>query len=64
MFIAYIMIQVNIKNTYIWKPFDRALSEESPSSAGQKCRITSGEGNFKESATENKPPKGKDETVR
>ena len=27
--------------------------EESPSSAGQECRITSGEGNFKESATEN-----------
>jgi len=30
--------------------------EESPGSIGQGCRVTPGEGDFKESATESKPP--------
>jgi len=38
--------------------------EESPGSTETRCRITSGGGNPRESATENKPPQGKGETVR
>ncbi len=30
----------------------KAAHEESPGSAGQRCRVTPGEGDFKESATE------------
>ena len=30
--------------------------EESPGSTEEQCRITSGEGNFRESATESVPP--------
>lgn len=30
--------------------------EESPGSTGIWCRVTPGEGNLRESATENKPP--------
>lgn len=30
----------------------KALDEESPGSIGQRCRVTPGEGDFKESATE------------
>ena len=32
----------------------KAALEESPGSTGQGCRVTPGEGNFKESATEKK----------
>lgn len=39
-------------------------AEESPGSMETRCRITSGGGNPRESATENKPPQGKGETVR
>jgi len=41
-------------------------AEESPGSRKPRCRITSGEGDLRESATENKPPSldGKGETVR
>src|SRR5581483_9950832 len=40
--------------------------EESPGSMETRCRITSGGGDPRESATENKPPRlrGKGETVR
>ena len=42
--------------------------EESPGSTEKRCRLTAGEGNLRESATENKPPErlreGKGETVR
>ncbi len=46
------------------------LVEESPGSMGIRCRITSGGGDPRDSATENKPPDvssgadGKGETVR
>ena len=33
-----------------------SIGEESPGSIGKRCRITSGEGNLRESATESKPP--------
>ena len=42
-------------------------AEESPGSMETRCRITSGGGDPRESATENKPPAvfaGKGETVR
>ena len=49
--------------------FRKELREESPGSTGQRCWITSSEGNFKESATENNRLKffkslGKDEKAR
>ena len=31
--------------------------EESPDSRKQRCRVTPGQGNLTESATENKPPR-------
>ena len=34
----------------------RKSLEESPDSSEQECRVTPGEGNLKESATENIPP--------
>ena len=39
--------------------------EESPDSTRQRCRVTPGRGNPRESATENKPPRmrGQGETV-
>ena len=43
---------------------ERPRGEESPGSAETRCRITSGGGNPRESATESKPPdKGKGERV-
>jgi len=43
-------------------------AEESPGSTKIRCRVTPGEGNLRESATENRPPgismTGKGETVR
>jgi len=35
----------------------KAAGEESPGSRDMRCRITSGEGNLRDSATENKPPR-------
>ena len=41
------------------------LVEESPGSEKTQCQLTAGEGDFRDSATENKPPnQGKGETVR
>ncbi len=41
------------------------LSEESPGSKKTQCQLIAGKGDFRESATENKPPyQGKGETVR
>ena len=41
------------------------LIEESPGSVKTQCQLTTGEGDFRDSATENKPPyQGKGETVR
>jgi hypothetical protein len=50
----------------------KAAGEESPGSMDMRCRITSGGGNPRDSATENKPPRhagfgvgrGKGEMVR
>ena len=38
--------------------------EESPGSLKEGCWLTASEGNLRESATENIPPKGKGEMVR
>ena len=40
--------------------------EESPGSTGQECKLTACEGDFRESATESKPPvyTGKGEKAR
>ena len=41
------------------------LIEESPGSVKTQCQLTTGEGDFRDSATENKPPdRGKGETAR
>ena len=41
------------------------LIEESPGSIKTQCQLTTGEGDFRDSATENKPPnQGKGETAR
>ena len=41
------------------------ITEESPGSKKTQCQLTTGEGDFRESATENRPPnQGKGETVR
>ena len=41
------------------------LLEESPGSIKTQCQLTAGEGDFRDSATENKPPnQGKGETAR
>ena len=48
------MVAINLK-----------LVEESPGSEKTQCQLTTGEGDFRDSATENKPPnQGKGETVR
>jgi len=44
--------------------FVEKTREESPGSIRTRCQITSGEGNLRDSATENKPPdQGKGEKV-
>ena len=49
------IIAININN----------LIEESPGSIKTQCQLTAGEGDFRDSATENKPPnQGKGETAR
>ena len=41
------------------------LVEESPGSIKTQCQLMTGEGDFRDSATENKPPyQGKGETAR
>ena len=41
------------------------LIEESPGSIKTQCQLITGEGDFRDSATENKPPnQGKGETAR
>ena len=41
------------------------LVEESPGSVKTQCQLMAGEGDFRDSATENKPPyQGKGETAR
>ena len=41
------------------------LSEESPGSVKTQCQLMAGEGDFRDRATENKPPdRGKGETAR
>ena len=41
------------------------LIEESPGSIKTQCQLIAGEGDFRDSATENKPPnQGKGETAR
>ena len=48
-----------------WIFADINLSEESPGSIKTQCQLMTGEGDFRDSATENKPPnQGKGETVR
>ena len=43
----------------------RHFIEESPGSIRTQCQLTAGEGDLRDSATENKPPyQGKGETVR
>lgn len=50
---------IGISDNRVWpRP-----TEESPDSIEQRGQITSVERNLKESATENRPPKGKGETV-
>jgi len=44
--------------------FYNSIKEESPGSTKTRCQITSGEGDLRDSATENKPPdQGKGEKV-
>ena len=48
-----------------WTVAIKILIEESPGSIKTQCQLTAGEGDFRDSATENKPPnQGKGETVR
>jgi len=43
----------------------KILLEESPGSIRTQCQLTAGEGDLRDSATENKPPyRGKGETGR
>jgi len=51
--------------TFVSRPDGRRdPAEESPGSTETRCRITSGGGDPRESATESKPPQGKGEMVR
>ena len=48
-----------------WIVAIKNLIEESPGSIKTQCQLIAGEGDFRDSATENKPPnQGKGETVR
>ena len=48
-----------------WIVAIKLLIEESPGSIKTQCQLIAGEGDFRDSATENKPPyQGKGETVR
>ena len=49
----------------IWIVAISDLIEESPGSIKTQCQLMTGEGDFRDSATENKPPyQGKGETAR
>jgi len=49
----------------IWIVAVSFIAEESPGSVKTQCQLTAGEGDFRDSATENKPPdRGKGETAR
>ena len=63
------MIYIDILNTRIlpdnWIVAISNLIEESPGSIKTQCQLITGEGDFRDSATENKPPyQGKGETAR
>ena len=48
-----------------WIVAIKNLIEESPGSIKTQCQLMTGEGDFRDSATENKPPnQGKGETAR
>jgi len=48
-----------------WIVAIKNLIEESPGSIKTQCQLMAGEGDFRDSATENKPPyQGKGETAR
>ena len=48
-----------------WTVAIKYLIEESPGSVRTQCQLTAGEGDLRDSATENKPPnQGKGEKVR
>ena len=48
-----------------WMFAAKFLVEESPGSIRTQCQLTAGEGDLRDSATENKPPyQGKGETAR
>ena len=48
-----------------WIVADDYSSEESPGSVKTQCQLIAGGGDFRDSATENKPPyQGKGETAR
>ena len=48
-----------------WIVTNSMLLEESPGSKKTQCQLIAGEGDFRDSATENKPPnQGKGETAR
>ena len=63
------MINLDLLNKRLlpdnWIVAIRFLIEESPGSVKTQCQLMTGEGDFRDSATENKPPnQGKGETVR
>jgi len=63
------LIYLSLLNKYLmldnWIVAIRYLIEESPGSVKTQCQLTTGEGDFRDSATENKPPyQGKGETAR
>ena len=63
------MINIDLLNKRLlpdnWIVAIRFLIEESPGSVKTQCQLMTGEGDFRDSATENKPPnQGKGETVR
>ena len=57
-----------LNNSYLpdnWIVAINFLVEESPGSIKTQCQLMTGEGDFRDSATENRPPnQGKGETVR
>ena len=63
------MINQNLLNKRLppdnWIVAISILIEESPGSIKTQCQLIAGEGDFRDSATENKPPyQGKGETAR
>ena len=63
------MINIDLLNKSFmpdnWIVAIKFLIEESPGSIKTQCQLMTGEGDFRDSATENKPPnQGKGETAR